>query len=355
MKLNPALISVLVLSSAFGFGQQSHYLTVGDPAPQLRPAKWLKGAPIEAFQKGQVYVVEFWATWCEPCKESIPHLTDMAHKLGSKASFIGVSIWESNDPTDTAYQKKVATFVQKEGAQMDYTIAVDGPKQPVANFWMKSAEESGIPTCFVVGQDGRIAWIGHPSELEPVLNDVIANHFDVQAARARREVNLELIRPVDEALEAKKYDVALKRIDEAVAKKPSLDRFYTYDRLVARFHLNWENAKSISDGIIKDSKGEIGAYRMIASILATQPDLAPGAYRYGVQLVDEALKEGEMGYLFLAMKSDIYSNLGDNVEAEKTQQDAVSAAEKDSHAPADFVAQMKRKLTKLEDGLAHAK
>lgn len=39
-------------------------LKPGDPAPALKIDKWVKGQPVEAFEKGKVYVVEFWATWC---------------------------------------------------------------------------------------------------------------------------------------------------------------------------------------------------------------------------------------------------------------------------------------------------
>src|SRR4051812_3305632 len=49
----------------------------GDPAPSIHVAKWLKGQPVIDIKKGQFYVVEFWATWCGPCIQSIPHLTEL--------------------------------------------------------------------------------------------------------------------------------------------------------------------------------------------------------------------------------------------------------------------------------------
>ena len=60
-------------------------LKVGDPAPALKATKWLQGTEVKSFEKGQVYVVEFWATWCGPCIVMMPHMSDLQQEYKGKA------------------------------------------------------------------------------------------------------------------------------------------------------------------------------------------------------------------------------------------------------------------------------
>ena len=112
-------------------------LNIGDPAPVLQPAKWLKGMPIPRFEQGHVYVVEFWATWCGPCKANIPHLTALAKQYRGKVEVIGMDVWESPDPSIKTLPK-VTAFVKSEGTHMDYHVAADATNNRVADAWLKA-------------------------------------------------------------------------------------------------------------------------------------------------------------------------------------------------------------------------
>ena len=65
-------------------------LKVGSKAPGIKADKWVKGTEVKSFESGKVYVMEFWATWCPPCRESIPLLTDL-QKTHKDVTVIGMA------------------------------------------------------------------------------------------------------------------------------------------------------------------------------------------------------------------------------------------------------------------------
>ncbi len=176
----PARMLAAVLAVAGFTGLDvSRAAQLGDPAPALEIADWVKGDPIDlADAKGkQVVVVEFWATWCGPCRVSIPHLTEMQKKFAERGVvFVGVS--DEDKPT-------VQPFVDNMGDKMDYRVAIDR-NRATSERYMKAYGVNGIPHAFVVDREGRIAWHGHPMDgLDRILDRLAANTFDLGAERKR--------------------------------------------------------------------------------------------------------------------------------------------------------------------------
>ena len=155
-------------------------LFIGSKAPELQIAKFVKGDSVQGFDQGQVYVVEFWATWCGPCIAAFPHLSEEQAKYGEKVKFIGVNIWEGVD--DQAERiEKVEKFVEDQGDRMSYTVAVENGTA-MADTWMKPAAQNGIPAAFIVDGTGTIAWVGHPMNIDESLEQVVNGEIDTAKA-----------------------------------------------------------------------------------------------------------------------------------------------------------------------------
>ena len=162
MRANFLLLLLLFIKGVTSSAQdyQSTLLNIGDSAPPLRVREWLKGEPVQRFEKGKVYVVEFWATWCVPCKAAMPHLSALATKFKDRFTILGIDSYEKK----LTSIKDVKAFVDSMGNRMDYNVAAED-----SNFmetdWLDASGEQGIPKSFVVNTEGRLAWIGHPKTL----------------------------------------------------------------------------------------------------------------------------------------------------------------------------------------------
>ncbi len=184
MKLHLTLTTALLGLAAIP--ASSNAAELGDPAAPLKIAEWIKGGPVNlADAKGkQIVVVEFWATWCPPCRTSIPHLTELARKYKDKdVVIVGVS---DEKPA------VVKAFVEKMGAKMDYVVAIDADNA-TGEGYMRAYNQNGIPHAFVVDKQGRVVWHGHPmGGLDKVLEELVAGKLDLDKVRKRTRAEARL-------------------------------------------------------------------------------------------------------------------------------------------------------------------
>ena len=268
------LASILLFTTASLCAQT---LKIGDPAPILKVEGWLRDEPGNPLEKGQVHVIEFWATWCHPCLAGIPHLNEIASKYADQGLEVyGVSVFERKEATLDSLRRFMETPI---GQSMEYSVAADGASNFMKVNWLDAMGQRAIPYAVVVDRENRIAWKGHPKELDKVLPDVLLDNWNLQLTRelADREEKLKRFDANEVVLllnpyMGKDYQGGLKVLDSLLVDEPELlyypkfGHFMTYCLIGAEseraksYIRSWWNAnsepswKTVSDAIYSFSQ-----------------------------------------------------------------------------------------------------
>jgi len=133
-------------SALAGEGKSAPRVTavkVGDPAPDLI-LKDLQGNTVKLSDlKGKVVLVDFWATWCQPCTIMIPWFIEFQNRYGSQGfAVLGVAMDDEGLSVVKPYAAK---------ASMNYTVVIGS--EEAAEAW---GGIFGLPTSFVIDRQGRI-------------------------------------------------------------------------------------------------------------------------------------------------------------------------------------------------------
>lgn len=129
----------------------------GNPAPQILVEKWITLAPA---LEGKFVLIEFFATWCGPCRRSISHLNELQEKFQDRLVVIGLS----DEPE--------ADIRKLQEPQIHYAIATDTAARTKA-----TVEVEGIPHTMLIDPQGIVRFEGMPDYLTTDGLQLLISHY----------------------------------------------------------------------------------------------------------------------------------------------------------------------------------
>ena len=170
-----ALTAGVWVSRAVGAEDPDTQTLVGKAAPDFS-LETLDGKTVKLSEhKGSVVVVDFWATWCPPCRKSLPHIQEMSADkdlVGKGLKVLAVNAQEEKD--------KAESFVKKNS----YSFTVPLDKEGAA---MKEYMVRGIPTTVIVGRDGSIkkVFVGFGPDSAKEIDEAVAEALKEDAPKKK--------------------------------------------------------------------------------------------------------------------------------------------------------------------------
>lgn len=115
---------------------------INQKAPEFIAEKWLSEVPDT---KGKYVLIDFWATWCGPCRKAIPQLNRFQEAFKDQLVVIGLS-----DETEEVVKKM-------KKPEIKYYSAIDTKERLEKAYMVK-----GIPHCVIINPEGIVIWEGFP-------------------------------------------------------------------------------------------------------------------------------------------------------------------------------------------------
>jgi thiol-disulfide isomerase/thioredoxin len=351
-----ALLALTLHSAIAGAADSEPHLKIGDPAPILHPMTWIKGEPITHYDRGRIYVVEFWATWCPPCLDAMPQLTALQSKYRDKLTVVGVNVLES--AMGQGDENSVRAFVSKGRPAMGYTVAMDDPmKQPVFTGWMISAGLCCLPTAFIVDRKGAIVWVGSTAastsySFDEALHDTLSDKPDLIRAGALQE----------STRMKRDFEAVVTEVDRVLAQHPEYAPDAFPLKLAAMLHVNehdglaYVRSASKSTDLRKalNATDDSGYWGIVGRTIADEKDLSNSAYEAASEYLQTATagpsdttSSANQIWNWTAL-AEAQSRLGHRDRAIQAQERAIDLASRTDGTPSNLLIILKSALREYQ-------
>ncbi|HIJ86096.1 MAG TPA: TlpA family protein disulfide reductase [Desulfuromonadales bacterium] len=160
----PFIRSVLVIvaaSSLLASARVDAAPRIGQPSPNFKVTATSGQTISQENFRGHVLILDFFATWCQPCRQSIPHLVEMNRKYGKQGLFVlGLSV-------DEGGERQVKAFTEE--LRVNYPLALAGDSTTI-DFGIRS-----VPVMYVIDKKGNIVEVyrGYSNEMARSLESSI--------------------------------------------------------------------------------------------------------------------------------------------------------------------------------------
>jgi len=215
--------------------------SVGSRAPEVRAQAWLnaQGPTTLAGLRGKVVVVEFWATWCGPCLQSIPHIDALAKRWADKGLTV-LSLTRED-------RRTVEQFFRSQNFDPSYIIGCGSNS-------LSAYGVRGIPRSFVIDPTGAVAWVGHPmSGLDEVVAKMLASVDPPTSAPATDPNDAELSTAAEAVSEAD-YARALAILEDVLKSSADEARSRQASELMARVLEAGDGKLDEAQSLLKEKK-----------------------------------------------------------------------------------------------------
>lgn len=338
-------------------------MTIGDPARPIDIQHWIKGEKVGEFKPGNVYVLEFWATWCGPCRDGMPHLAELQTKYEDyKVTIVGISD-EKLETVENFLTQNNKKLNKPWNEVIQYTLTTD-PDKSVKTDYFVAAGQRGIPSAFIIGKDQRIEWIGNPHPMsgdgfDKALDKIVKDEWNRAEYKAmwekKRAVEIEnakLQRDLTLAARAKEWDKAIQVLEQMIETNPEGAeqlRITKFQILLAE--LNHPDAYGLGEQIAKDNWDSAPILNQIAWFVVDHPTLENRNLDFALKLAGRANElTNDKDAAILDTFARVYYEKGDLKNALRLEKKAVENAE-----AGEMAEELRKTLKKYEDEYAAKK
>lgn len=251
---------------------------IGKPAPPLGVRDWLDGDKIETFEPGHIYIVELWATWCEPCVASFPKVVEAQKRYApKKVHFAAVS---AESPGDVRrFLRRKRPDGKRWSEYLNFSIGAD-PDGSFSRDYFHAFRQNALGATFIIGRDGTLQWVGVPREnyaaFDDALEKIVAGNWNAEefaqdfAAGLERRAKLQKLEAkLNTALNQKEEGRAASAIEEIKSVAGTDPEFPIAAMFLLARNERWDASIALGEHILETCSLNVPGLNLIAWNLAT--------------------------------------------------------------------------------------